>query len=79
MERIKTQDFCVNVMKKRHESDLESTKDLECYANDHLYVDAMDNTDTKYRGPVSQYRSFLVSYLTQFYSDIAVLKTKLNF
>lgn len=59
MERIKTQDFCVNVMKKRHESDLESTKDLECYANDHLYVDAMDNTDTQYKGPVSQYRQFL--------------------
>ena len=36
-------------------------KDLECYANDHLYVDAMDNTDSKYRGPVSQYRQFLVS------------------
>ncbi len=26
IERIKTQDFCVNVMKKRHESDLEATK-----------------------------------------------------
>ena len=35
-------------------------KDLECYANDHLYVDAMDNTDTNYKGPDSQYRQFLV-------------------
>jgi len=26
MERLKSQEFCVNVMKKRHESDLETTR-----------------------------------------------------
>lgn len=26
MERLKSQDFCVNLMKQRHESDLETTR-----------------------------------------------------
>jgi hypothetical protein len=26
MERLKSQEFCVNTMKKRHESDLETTR-----------------------------------------------------
>ena len=26
MERLKSQEFCVNTMKKRHESDLENTR-----------------------------------------------------
>ena len=60
MERLKSQDFCVNLMKKRHESDLETTRDLETYANDHLYVDAMDDPKNEIKGPVSQYRKFQV-------------------
>ena len=28
MERLKSQEFCVDVMKKRHESDLETTRVL---------------------------------------------------
>jgi hypothetical protein len=58
MDRLKSQEFCVNVMKKRHESDLETTRELELYGNDHLFVDAMDDKESNVQGPVSQYRKF---------------------
>lgn len=58
VERLKSQEFCVNLMKKRHESDLETSRELETYSNDHLYFDALDDPKTQYKGPVSQYRKF---------------------
>lgn len=58
MERLKSQEFCVNVMKKRHESDLEMTRELELYGNEHLYVDPLDDKESNIEGPVSQYRKF---------------------
>jgi hypothetical protein len=58
MERLKSQEFCVNLMKKRHESDLETTRELEMYTSDHLYVDSLDDPKTNYKGPISQYKSF---------------------
>ena len=38
MERIKTQDFCIQVMKKRHESDLEATKVIFFQINKNIFV-----------------------------------------
>lgn len=58
MERLKSQEFCVNTMKKRHESDLEATKDLEAYNNDHLFVDALDDAEANIQGPITSYRKF---------------------
>lgn len=58
MDRLKNQEFCVNLMKKRHESDLETTRELEAYPIEHHYVDVLDDPKTNYRGPVSQYRKF---------------------
>lgn len=58
MERLKSQEFCVNTMKKRHESDLEATKDLETYNNDHLFVDALDDAEANIQGPITSYRKF---------------------
>lgn len=58
MDRLSTQDFCVSVMKKRHEQELESTRDLEAYTNDHLFVDALDDAKNQIEGPISQYRKF---------------------
>jgi len=59
VDRLKSQEFCVNMMRRRHESDLETTKDLEMYSSDHMYVDPLDDPKTNYKGPISQYRSFL--------------------
>lgn len=58
VDRLKSHDFCVNQMKKRHENDLETTRELENYSNDHLYFDCLDDPKTFYKGPVSQYREF---------------------
>lgn len=58
VERLKSQEFCVSTMKKRHESDLETTRDLEAYSNDHLYVDALDDPKLNIQGPITQYRKF---------------------
>ncbi|RNA39436.1 hypothetical protein BpHYR1_039328 [Brachionus plicatilis] len=58
MERLKSQEFCVSQMKKRHESDLEASRDLETYTNEHFYVDALDDAKKDVKGPVTQYRKF---------------------
>jgi len=58
MDRLSTQDFCVSVMKKRHEQELESTRELEAYTNEHLFVDALDDAKNQIEGPISQYRKF---------------------
>lgn len=35
-------------------------KELELYANDHLFVDPLDDKEANIEGPVSQYRKFSV-------------------
>jgi len=79
MERLKSQDICVNLMKRRHESDLETTRDLETYLNDHLYVDAMDDAQKNVKGPVSQYRKFqseMDTKLNTLHNDIETLNPR---
>lgn len=60
LERLKSQEFCVSQMKKRHESDLEASRDLETYTNEHLFLDALDDPKKDIKGPVTQYRKFQV-------------------
>jgi hypothetical protein len=79
MERLKSQEFCVNLMRQRHESDLETTRDLEMYSSDHLYVDALDDPKTNYKGPISQYRTFLTemdSKMKHLLTDIDTLNPR---
>jgi hypothetical protein len=35
-------------------------KDLEVYVDEHYYVDPLDNSKQKIKGPVSQFRQFQV-------------------
>lgn len=57
MDRLQTQDFVVNVMKQRHNSELEATRELESHS-EHLFVDALDDPKNQIEGPISQYRKF---------------------
>lgn len=57
VDRLKCQEFCVNMMKKRHESDIETSRELDSYGNDNMYHDESD-AKNKYHGTMNQYRKF---------------------